>query len=570
MQSRYFDQVDFECPCSEYPRPQMKRSSYFCLNGPWHFKRSNKEKETKTALVPFSIESMLGGAHAPLMPDETLIMERDFKLPEGFNQGRVLLHLDAVDQRCEVYVNEHWVGSSDFGYLPLIVDITERLQKINHIRVMIWDETDQGWQCRGKQKLAPKGIWYTPQSGIWQTVWLESVPHNYIEQLKITPLLDEQAVEVTVISKAVLPVTLEVFTDQAKGFSNAPIRLSLSTSCAWTPDNPYLYPLKITMEEDSVESYFGLRHISVETDQKGHRRLFLNHQPLFHSGLLDQGYISDGMMSWPCDQAMIDDILLAKSMGFNTLRKHIKIEPLRWYYHCDRLGMLVWQDMINGGESYSLLTISSPLITGKSFNDHHYRWFGRQNEAGRKVFFNQLEAMIDHLYNCVSIVMWVPFNEGWGQFDAKKALALIQRKDATRLIDHASGWHDQKVGDFKSLHVYFKPYRFKPDKLNRAVILTEFGGYNLAIENHQFSDVDFGYNRKKTIEEFMESIEKLYEEQIIPAKKQGLCAAIYTQLSDVETELNGFITYDRAVLKVDPERIRHINETLMKEEDDAE
>ncbi len=551
-------------PCSEYPRPQMRRNSYLCLNGEWDFSiHGEKRNENGKVIVPFSIESKLGGSREALKPDETLIMERDFELLDDFNVGRVLLHFDAVDGQCKIWINDSLIGESECGYLPIVLDITNVLKKKNHICLVIHDASDTGSQLRGKQSLHPKGIWYSAQSGIWQSVWLESVFEDYIESLKITPYFDEKSVEIFVKTNTSGLVCITCGQKSIEGESNSAIRLYLDDMHPWTPQDPYLYDFTVTFKKDHVASYFGMRKFGVMKDEEGVMRLFLNNQPYFQSGLLDQGYNSEGLMSWKDDQMMIDDIQLAKSMGFNMLRKHIKIEPLRWYYHCDRLGMLVWQDMVNGGCPYNLLTISSPLITNKSFKDSHYRLFGRKDEHQRNMFIEQLKGMIDHLYNCVSISMWVIFNEGWGQFDSAKALQLVQKWDPTRTIDPASGWHDQQIGDFKSWHVYFKPYKFKKDGLGRCVILSEFGGYQWSFEKGKKS---FGYKRMESQKELEENLIQLYEQQIIPAKKLGLAACVYTQLSDVESEVNGLISYDRKTIKVSAEVMKKLNERLKDDE----
>ena len=301
-----------------------------------------------------------------------------------------------------------------------------------------------------------------------------------------------------------------------------------------------------------------MRKFSVETDGKGVKRLFLNGKPYFHNGLLDQGYWSDGMYTAPSDEALIFDIQTAKDMGFNMLRKHIKVEPLRWYYHCDRLGMLVWQDMINGGGQYNPAVITTPLVTGVHISDKNYKLFAREDMDGRVEYETELNEMIDLLYNCPCIAMWVPFNEGWGQFDAARIADKIAHADPTRTVDHASGWHDQKIGDTKSLHVYFKKYSFKPDKLKRAVLLSEFGGYSLRCDGHSFSAKDFGYKKFKSGAELQKALDELYSKQIKPAFDKGLAAAVYTQLSDVEDEVNGLITYDRKVVKISPNIMRDI------------
>lgn len=554
---------DIMISCNEYPRPQMKRDSFLCLNGEWdyHIQGSNRNESGKI-LVPFSPESKLGGEHEMLRPDDILIEETSFQLPDGFNNGRVILHIDAADGTCEVWLNGHLLHVSECGYLPIIVDISDYLQDMNHLKVICQDPTDTQEQLRGKQTLNPKGLWYTAQSGIWQSVWLESVPVDYITHLTITPNYDHEMVDVVVHANADLPVVIEMDEQVIHGMSNSLIKITLRDMHAWSVDDPYLYDMNITMNEDQVSSYVGIRKFSVDTDENGIKRLFVNNKPYFHQGLLDQGYNEYGMLSWPNDDMMIHDILTAKAMGFNMLRKHIKIEPLRWYYHCDRLGMLVWQDMMNGGGVYSKLLIHSPTVVQLPLKDHHYDLFSRKDARQRKLFMEQLEGMVRHLYNCTSIAMWVPFNEGWGQFDSKKAVELIQSIDKTRTIDHASGWYDQKIGDFLSLHVYFRPYKFKKDQLDRCVILTECGGYQWQLSK---SDKSFGYKEMTSQKELEDALEKLFLQEILPAKKQGLSACVYTQLSDVETEVNGLITYDRKHIKVDTYRLKKINDKVIND-----
>lgn len=342
--------------------------------------------------------------------------------------------------------------------------------------------------------------------------------------------------------------------------SNLPFNLPVENFIAWTPETPRLYEFSATLGNDRVESYFAMRSFSVGKDEKGIPRLMLNGRPYFHNGLLDQGYFGYGLYTPESDEMMISDIARAKEMGFNMLRKHIKIEPMRWYYHCDRLGMLVWQDMINGGRQYNPLVISTPLITKIHFKDSHYSWFARSDEEGREEYYRELHEMIEQLINVPSIAMWVPFNEGWGQFDAAKAVELIRSIDKTRTIDHASGWHDQGISDVKSWHVYFTKYRFTPDRYGRAVVLSEFGGYNYRVEGHSFTKRDFGYKHLKSPEELRDALSRLYSEQILPAIEKGLAAAVYTQLADVEDEVNGLITHDRAEVKLPVEEIRKIVE----------
>lgn len=548
---------------TEYPRPQMERESYLNLNGLWSYAITEAENPPDRfdgeILVPFSPECELSGVMRSLSPSQTLWYRRTFLLPQHFNIGRVLLHFGAVDQVATVYVNGNEVCTHIGGYTPFSADITACLQAENTILVKVRDYSDTTYHSRGKQKSKRGGIWYTAQSGIWQTVWMESVPDDYISALRITPLFDEGAVELTVFSASSLLCCAIVGENKITFSSNKPTKLFLQSTIPWTPEHPHLYDVTITMGNDSVKSYFGLRKFSVETDGQGKKRLFLNNKPYFHNGLLDQGYYSDGMYTAPSDEAMIFDIKTAKDMGFNMLRKHIKIEPLRWYYHCDRMGMLVWQDMINGGGTYRFMTISSPLVTGIHAKDHHYKWFARDDAQGRAQYYIELDEMIHHLYNTVSIAMWVPFNEGWGQFDAAEAVKRILQVDSTRTIDHASGWHDQKFGEIQSLHVYFKKYVFKPDKLRRAVVLSEFGGYNYRVDGHCYNEMDYGYKRFKTDEALLRAYQDLYENEILPAIKNGLCATVYTQLTDVEDELNGLITYDRKVLKLPIDMVNQIN-----------
>ena len=550
----------------EYPRPQMKRDSYMNLNGSWEYAITETEHMPECydgkIIVPFSPESELSGVSRMLLPTQTLWYRRALSLPTDFNRGRILLHFGAVDQEATVFLNGVELGSHVGGYTPFSFDITDCVKEENAVVVKVRDFSDSTYYSRGKQKTDRGGIWYTAQSGIWQTVWMESVPDEYISGIKITPFFDECEVELTVFSTGSYNCLAQTEGTSISFISNEPVRMKLSDFIAWSPENPYLYPLNITMGEDSVESYFGMRKFSVERDEKGVNRLFLNNKPYFHTGLLDQGYFSDGLYTAPSDEAMIYDIQTAKDLGFNMLRKHIKIEPLRFYYHCDRIGILLWQDMVNGGGDYKKLTIVSPLITGTHFKDSHYKWFSRESEEGRFQYRRELDETVNHLYNAVSIAMWVPFNEGWGQFDAKDAVTRIMALDKTRAIDHASGWHDQKIGDIKSLHVYFRPYRFKADSKGRAVVLSEFGGYNFRAEGHCFNDRDFGYKRLKTPKALLDAYEKLYYKEILPAKEKGLCATVYTQLTDVEDELNGLITYDRKVLKLPAENVRKINELL--------
>ena len=559
MLTPWGEKLDKDNILPEYPRPQMRRQSFINLNGSWDYAitaagEKQPEKWDGKILVPFSPECELSGGGRQLQPGEYLWYRRDWVRPEDMS-GRVILHFGAVDQSCTVYINGLRAFRHKGGYLPFEFDATGFLSKdVNELSLSVRDESDTSYHARGKQKMKHGGIWYTPQSGIWQAVWAECVPRDCIRKLHITPDYDHALVRVNADivgdSRA-----YAVFNGQRY---QIPAEIPVPNFEPWTPENPKLYDFSAECGEDRVDSYFAMRKFSVETDSKGMKRLFLNGRPYFHNGLLDQGYWSDGMYTAPSDEALVFDIQTAKDMGFNMLRKHIKIEPLRWYYHCDRLGMLVWQDMINGGGSYNPAVISTPLVTGIHLNDKNYKLFARDELEGRVEYETELNEMVELLYNCPCIAMWVPFNEGWGQFDAARIAEKLERMDPTRTIDHASGWHDQKIGQTKSLHVYFKKYVFKPDKLGRAVLLSEFGGYNLRCDGHSFGSDNFGYKKLKSDKELRKELEKLYREQIRPAYKEGLSAAVYTQLSDVEQEVNGLITYDRKVVKLDPEAVRMI------------
>jgi len=578
MRTKWGKALDPNNVLAEYPRPQFQRQSYYNLNGLWEYAFASAGAQTPpqmfegTIVVPFSPESELSGVGRALSPEQCLWYRRYLDSPAGYdpNTEDLILHFGAVDQFAEVRVNGMSVANHAGGYLPFSAVITEYFVPggTNELLVRVRDETDASCWSRGKQSGKPGGIWYTAQSGIWQAVWMERVPKRRIEAIRITPLFDTAEVEIVAWTncngdgKIILNSTEIEFSD------GVPVRLNMAGFTPWTPEEPKLYRFSLSMEKDHVESYFAMRKVAISADEAGKPRIFLNNKPYFQTGVLDQGYWPDGLYTAPSDEAMIYDIELMKSMGFNMLRKHIKVEPMRWYYHCDRLGMLVWQDMVNSGGKYKKTAITTPLIFGNAHSDGDYAYFSREDVRGREAYARELQTMVHLLYNSPCIVAWVPFNEGWGQFDAKRAVELVRAIDATRLIDHASGWHDQLCGDFKSLHVYFKAYRFRPDKQGRAVVLSEFGGYGHRVEEHCWSDLEFGYKRCKTTSALMKAFEKLYAREVVPAKQKGLCACVYTQLSDVEQETNGFVTYDREVVKFDIERVRAINAKLMEEKAD--
>ncbi|MEG2008469.1 MAG: glycoside hydrolase family 2 TIM barrel-domain containing protein [Oscillospiraceae bacterium] len=561
MLTEWGKSLDREHPLPEYPRPQLVRESYLNLNGRWQYAITSSDTPPERwdgfIIVPFSPETSLSGVERSLSPREYLWYRRPLTLPEGFNVGRVLLHFGAVDQEATVYLDGREVCSHVGGYLPFDADISDALAAENELIVRVRDFSDKSFHTRGKQKTKRGGIWYTPQSGIWQTVWCESVPESHIKNLRLTPRLDEGAVDVFVEGEG--EVTARIGEDEYAFPAGVTARLKLSDTRPWSPEEPYLHDISLNLGDDCVTSYFALRKFSVGTDKLGVKRLFLNNEPYFHNGLLDQGYWPDGLYTAPSDAALIFDIRTAKDMGFNLLRKHIKVEPLRWYYHCDRLGMLVWQDMPCGGGRYSPLTVSTPLFTGAHMKDSAYGRFGRSDAEGREEFTAELRELVAHLYNCPCIAMWVPFNEGWGQFDAAENVAAILELDDSRTIDHASGWHDQGIGEIKSLHVYFDEYAYKPDKLGRCVVLSEFGGYSHAVAGHAYSEKPFGYKKFSSPESLRQGLMELYDGQIRPAVKAGLAACVYTQLSDVEDEQNGLITYDRAVIKLPPAAVNSLS-----------
>ena len=578
MLTPWGEALDREHPLPEYPRPQLRRNSYLNLNGIWEY-AITKTAEKPAAMqgeivVPFSPETPLSGVGHILQPDEYLWYRRSVTLPEGFFRGgRLLLHFGAVDQCCTVWVNGQEAGSHTGGYPPFTLELTDLLPADTlTLELRVTDPTDTGSFSRGKQRLKNTGIWYTPQSGIWQTVWMECVPENYLRSLRITPKPEENAVHIRLEADDPAMAAVTICRDGgiiAKGQTDENGESTLTIPAEelrlWSPEDPFLYDVSIVLPDgDRVESYFGMRAFGIGRDEKGLPRLLLNGKPYFQNGLLDQGYWSDGYYTAPSDEALIHDIAEMKRLGFNMLRKHIKVEPLRWYYHCDRLGMLVWQDMMNGGESYSPLSIYVFSNLGLRVKDDRYRYFSRSDEAGRTHYYEELGQMIDLLYNTVSLALWVPFNEGWGQFDALKAAEFIRKRDDTRPIDHASGWYDQGGGDIKSIHWYFRPYHHKqPPKEQRPICLTEYGGYNCAVPGHCWGEgAEFGYKKIADPAEFNRAFQKLMEEQIIPAKERGLAAAVYTQVSDVEGERNGLLTYDRKVCKANEAIFRAVNAKL--------
>ncbi len=585
-------QEQTETVLTEYPRPQMARKNYKILNGFWKYAITGDD--TRPVLwdgeirVPFSPETSLSGVNRQLKPDEYLWYERKLEIDRIPAGKRLLLNFGACDERCRVYVNDELAGTHSGGYQAFALDITSCIQTgKNTLRLCVQDKSDTSYHGRGKQMLKSGGMFYTAQSGLWQTVWCEWVPEIYIRRLRITPDYDHDRVVIEMVSnkelgekaapdsdKAALfgtdaccktedsteiPCKVLLFEkDQVAGETKtvvtaeekAVITMEIPDKRSWTPEDPFLYELRIVYGEDMVESYFGMRCFTAEPHRDGIPRLCLNHRPYFQKGVLDQGYYPESLLTPVSDEAMIFDIETAKSRGFNMIRKHCKIEPMRWYYHCDRLGMLVWQDMINGGTTYNLVKtcyIPTVLFPLRRKRDNDYAYMSRVDKNGREEWKKECIETVEQLYNCTSICMWVLFNEGWGQFDAKENTELVRSVDNTRLIDAHSGWFDQGAGDVKSEHIYF--FDLIAKKSGKPYVISEFGGISLAVEGHTYSDRYFGYGSHSDTAALRDAYSAL-ERRIEELKREGLCASVYTQLTDIEEETNGIMTYDRSVLKL--------------------
>lgn len=559
--SRSFDK---EHPLPEYPRPQFVRDSYINLNGMWNYIIKDDDAFPfdfpGKIIVPFSPETELSGVYRTLSAGDYLFYEKNFVLPEGFNKGRVFIHFGAVDQIATVFLNEKKVGEHKGGYTPFTLELTDYILpegEENQLVVSVQDFTDHNSYSRGKQKNKRGGIWYSPQSGIWQSVWLESTPKEYLERVKITPDYDRSQVEFEYFGTDDVEVCIYDGNQLIADTKDKIVKIPDFKS--WSPESPFLYDVVFKACGEEIKSYFGMRKFSVGKDADGFNRLFLNNKPYFHNGLLDQGYYPDGFLTPPTNQAMENDVLFAKNAGFNMLRKHIKIEPLLWYHYCDVNGILVWQDMVNGGGEYGLEISVIPFI-GITLDDRNYSLFHRTDKEGRDLYYQELEETINHLYNCPCIAMWVPFNEGWGQFDSEKAYNRVKELDKTRVIDSTSGWHDLGHSDVISKHIYFTPIRVKAG--DRPYVLSEFGGLGLKIHNHTFNNKMFGYKVYRSKESLTKAYTKLYNKVIIPQIKDGLSATVYTQVTDVEDELNGLMTYDREIIKIDVDILKEINDKV--------
>ena len=556
-------------PLSEYPRPQLKRDSYICLNGLWEYAIRKVETIPDSfdgqILVPYSPEVEKSGANKTIMPDDYLFYRLNYQIPQDFIKDKVILHFGAVDQIAELFINGQYVIKHVGGFLPFNVDIKPYL-KNNELKIVlrVQDTTNTSFHSSGKQSLTPGGIWYKPQSGIYMPVWMESVNNGYIENLKITPDIDQKKVIIRFKSEnkaAKLELNNKIYDIEADKDNE----IKIDNPKLWSPESPYLYEFKITNEVDEISSYFAMRKVSLIKNKDNKLVIALNNQEYFMKGVLDQGYYQDGFLTPNSDEDYINDINLIKSLGFNVSRKHIKIESLRWYYHCDRLGLLVWQDFVNGCTKYNFWLNQVPLFVRYKISDHRYKKFFRENEEGRKEAYQEFLDTIDLLYNSPSVVLWTIFNEAWGQFDAKEIYEKLKKVDPTRLYDHASGWHDQGSGDFKSMHIYKWKVKVPAQKKfkERAFICSECGAYILDKRLKEAKKKEgFIYLLFNNKEDFQKEYERFIKEEIIPAKENGMSAFIYTQISDVEEEMNGFVTYDRKEIKVDVNKIRQINDSI--------
>ena len=581
-------------PLPEYPRPSMRRDSYVNLNGPWDYAITQSSefpaKWDGAILVPYSPEAKASGVGRTLQPGQWLHYHRTFTPPAG-EGGRVLLHFGAVDYACAVEVNGRLAGGHRGGYWPFTLDITDLLrpQGRNTLWVAVQDPTGTGTQARGKQTLRPGGMFYPAQSGIWQTVWLERVPENYIDTLTVTPDYDARTVTVkvhtskpggavnlwAVVRAGGVTIAEDWGSDEADRDGEVTLNIAEEHFFPWSPDSPFLYDLTVGTTQgeekdfDTVHSYFALRKWECKEDAKGIRRFFLNDKPILLNGLLDQGYWPDGLYTPPSDAAVEHELHTVRELGFNLLRKHAKIEPERWYYHCDKLGIIVWQDMVNGGGAYPMWYVTyltnalQPLMRRAPDGKLLWGFLGRGSAHSREEYARELADTVAALGRHPCIGCWVPFNEGWGQFDARKATETLRALDPSRLVDEASGWFDRGGGDVHSIHNYFYPLRIRPNV--RTVALSEYGGIAWPMPGHEPPRKTYGYGTARSRAELTERYCDLQRKTILPQLKKGLSALVYTQLTDVEDEVNGLFTYDRTAIKPDAAAVRAVNEALEAE-----
>jgi beta-galactosidase/beta-glucuronidase len=562
------EHLDASAPHPEYPRPQLvRKNNWQNLNGLWNYAITDKDvvqipsKWDGKILVPYAVESALSGVGKRLTKDQALWYISNIMLSKSVHKDNVILHFGAVDWRCDVYVNSRHVGSHEGGSDPFSFDISEFLKRGSkqEIALRVWDPTSDGPQPRGKQINNPHGIWYTPVSGVWQTVWLESVPKTYIESTKHTPDIDKSVLhfeaKINNASSGDI-IRVSAYDGATKvGEQNfavgESVALSVPNAKLWSPDRPNLYDLRIELLRkgkvvDKADSYFAMRKISIGKDKDGIQRILLNNEFVFQYGPLDQGWWPDGLLTAPSDEALKYDIVKTKKMGFNMIRKHIKVEPARWYRHCDSLGMLVWQDMPSGD------------LGGNRWDMHPGKLSGHKLDKDRSpeseaIYRKEWKAIMDAFHNFPSIVMWVPFNEAWGQFKTVEITNWTVGYDPSRIVNSASGGNYMPVGHVLDIHNYPDP--MMPDPAiygdEKSLVLGEFGGLGLPVEGHTWQEKDnWGYQSFKNEEELKERYQKLMNDlvRLIP---KGLSAAVYTQTTDVEIETNGLMTYDRKVIKSD-------------------
>ena len=547
-------------PWSVYPRPQMKRNSYINLNGTWDFAVTEKHFPhiyDKQILVPFCPESLISGVHEHFPEGSALCYRRTFTLPEGFHQGRVLLHIGAADQHLDCFVNDKKIGSHTGGYENITFDITDALcDGENELKIRCFDDLRDLTMPYGKQVMKRGGMWYTPVSGIWQTVWLESVPETYIRKLNI----ENRGTSVTITTEPALEGAVTVAGLGTYPLAGGSVTITPENPHLWSPEDPYLYDFAVETGADRVESYFALRTLEIKKIGN-YQRLCLNGKPYFFHGLLDQGYWSDGLLTPASPECFTRDILSMKKLGFNMLRKHIKVEIEEFYYQCDKLGMVVFQDMVNNGK-YSFLrdtALPTVLKAGQKLPDKHLH----SDKNTRKAFLQGMESTVNQLKNHPSILYWTIFNEGWGQFDSDNVYGQMRALDDTRWIDSTSGWFRRKKTDVDSRHVYFRKVSLTGE--DKPMVLSEFGGYSYKVDGHIFNeDKSYGYGSYNDLGAFCDAVAKLYMEQIVPSVKTGLCAAVYTQVSDVEDEINGLMTYDRRIEKLTPDKMLPVAAALQE------
>jgi len=570
IKTRWSSQIDVNNVLPEYPRPLMERSEWMILNGLWNYAILPVGKPAPSAfdgkiLVPFAVESSLSGVQKNVGKANELWYEREFTIPSKWKNNRVLLHFGAVDWKTDVWVNDVKVGRHTGGYTPFSFEITTALKNgSNKLIVKVWDPTNDGYQPRGKQVNKPEGIWYTPVTGIWQTVWLEPVPDKFITQVKTTPNIDINILNIEVatndfsasdrIEVKVMDGSKVVAT--AQSINHLPVEIVMPDQVKlWSPESPFLYDLEITLwngtkQIDKVKSYAAMRKYSIKRDENGIVRLQLNNKNLFQFGPLDQGWWPDGLYTAPTDEALKFDIQKTKDFGFNMIRKHVKVEPARWYTYCDRLGMIVWQDMPSGDG-------------GPQWQPHQYfsglEWLrSPESEAN---FRKEWKEIIDFLYSNPCIGVWVPFNEAWGQFKTKEIVEWTKEYDPSRLVNPASGGNHYPVGDMLDLHNYPNPALYLYDA-QRATVLGEYGGIGWAVKGHLWEpDRNWGYVQFNSAKEVTDEYVK-YAEQLMNLILHGFSAAVYTQTTDVEVEVNGLMTYDREIIKMDESRVKQINQKI--------